>query len=578
MENADDSRFSYDIEGYSGSDKSLELACNWVKTCVDSHAVCRDEPSSRSNGIEPAYTAGDWYPTRLLYVGSTGDNEIRLISSQNTELEGPYITLSHCWGGVVPLRLLVSNKPELERSILPNSLPRTFADAVKVTRRLGVRYLWIDSLCIIQDSPDDWNHEALQMCNVYRRSLLCIAAGAAHNSNEGLFRERLPSACIDSEVIETYWSGSTLRRYRVMDRDFWRKNVAKSHINQRAWVLQERLLSPRTLRFNSLQVFWECQTIAKCESFPRGIPHAGTTGDTLDWPGSLTTRGILRGIKNSTLHDLYVVWHEVVMEYSSAALTKPGDKLVAISGLAKAMQPLLDDKYVAGMWRRSLEASILWRARNRGEGESLIPKSEEYRAPSWSWAANDCPLWLEKPVDGQYLIKIHDYAVANKFGDAFGTVSGAHLTLSGVLHPVILHKMLGRSTCWPIDWETAVTEGLKDTKKQEPWKLRGFKYWTYMKHVLRVWTNKTVGIATYMDYPTEEEEFVVFLLPVEQTEWKIRGLILQPVEEKAEQGVYKRTGMFEKGDDFEFLLSNPAMTPARRLLYKDEEAKVLSLI
>ena len=576
---ADSTEYLEDFSESTGSEKSLLLAHKWLEECCNTHDFCSsngiDAPSKNS---KIPYIWRPWYPTRLLDVGLPSPSHIRLIHSRDTLLDGPYVALSHCWGGKIPLRLLESNITALQTSIALNDLPRTFADAVTVARKLEVRYLWIDSLCIIQDSTDDWNHQALQMCNVYRRCLLCIVAGAAANSTEGLFKRREPSACVTSQIIQADWKGRSPEKYLLVDLEFWRKNVIRSPINSRAWVLQERLLSPIVLRFEKEQVFWECLCSSKCESFPNGIPskrNFHTPADSV--PRRLLREGEMRDHEDEEI-DFNHMWYRIVSDYSQATLTRPEDKLIAISGLAKAMRPLVDDSYVAGMWRKDLLACIPWKAVKRQQNQILPPKPSAYRAPSWSWAAVDTETSLQHLYDAKRLIGIRSCNVVSQLGDPFGQIVNGSLTISGALVAVVVHHDFGYAACRVVDWETAATEASKKLDKQNPLKVNILKRWTSLKHLATCWTGNSNNMTVNLDEPADAKEFMAFLLPVEKTEWLIRGLVLLPAGDTSERGVYIRKGMFEANlDSSEFLESTPKMTPSRQLLYQDYDKLMITI-
>ncbi|KAL8919614.1 MAG: hypothetical protein Q9172_004917 [Xanthocarpia lactea] len=152
------------------------------------------------------------------------------------------------------------------------SLPRTFRDAIFACRKFGVRYLWIDALCIMQDSEQDWKTESAKMQYVYSNAFLTLAANASSDSTGGLFQERKPSL-VNPVIVNPTWEGTTSKGYVVIPRQFWKYNVSDSPLNQRAWVLQERYLSPRVLHFGETQLLWECRTQDCCETYPDGLPN-----------------------------------------------------------------------------------------------------------------------------------------------------------------------------------------------------------------------------------------------------------------------------------------------------------------
>jgi hypothetical protein len=125
-------------------------------------------------------------PTRVIDVGEAALHEPIKLYASNGECV-PYICLSHCWGDIQPLKTLLSTVENYRNAIESKSLLRTFRHAVSITRSLGIRYLWIDAICIIQDSEEDWAAEASKMASIYRNSYLTIAATWAPSSAHGCF-------------------------------------------------------------------------------------------------------------------------------------------------------------------------------------------------------------------------------------------------------------------------------------------------------------------------------------------------------------------------------------------------------
>lgn len=148
-----------------------------MNSCNESHALCRTL-SQRETPL----------PTRILDLKTQGPgNDLRLVTTDN--LSARYMTLSHCWGESQPLITTSENIRQREKNIVFNDLPRTFRDAVTVTREMRIRYLWIDCLCIIQGDKDDWELESSRMADVYSNSYLNIAATKAEDCHGGIFKE-----------------------------------------------------------------------------------------------------------------------------------------------------------------------------------------------------------------------------------------------------------------------------------------------------------------------------------------------------------------------------------------------------
>ncbi|PMD52702.1 HET-domain-containing protein, partial [Hyaloscypha bicolor E] len=333
-----------------------------------------------------------WYPTRLLDVGINSDSLIKLHTTSFSEPQGPYLTLSHRWGGEHVLKLISGNLESFHNGVAINSLPRTFAEAVEITRRLNIRHLWIDSLCIIQDSIGDWRKESLLMEKVYSHTHLNISATASENCHSGLFRSRPP-------IPDWPWFVDLTVEEHGKKRCFiYPSNLLGSlddlPLNKRAWVLQERILPTRILSFSDTQLFWECRKTQGCEMFPEHLPLTACGDAALSRciePSAIEERLRFNSSSGNYLPPSqypYLMWYFIVDNYMTCGLTKMEDKLVAISGLAKRISKLVNDDYLAGLWRSTLPTSLVWEVSNCIQSDGTTSsRPPQYRAPTWSWAS-----------------------------------------------------------------------------------------------------------------------------------------------------------------------------------------------
>jgi hypothetical protein len=200
------------------------------------------------------------------------------VDTDQLPLSTQYVALSHCWGTETFFCLTQANLDQLKQHIPFRRLSKVFQDAIVVLRRFGMRHVWIDSLCIIQDQLEDWQIESSKMGDVYRNSLLNIAAAGFGDGGSGLFVDRDRSVLAERILInaDLICDGKPFMRkgsYISVDFHFWMDEVGEAPLNRRAWVVQERLLSPRTLHFGSNQLLWECYEFEACESFPEGFPR-----------------------------------------------------------------------------------------------------------------------------------------------------------------------------------------------------------------------------------------------------------------------------------------------------------------
>jgi hypothetical protein len=356
------------------------IISHWLHDCLKNHPECK------------LSTTTFWLPTRLIDLGpSDSQTKPRLIVTEGEgdlkagpSMEVPkYATLSHCWGNSQPLKLLMSNLEEFKSALPPKRIPKTFSDAFRVAKSLGLRYIWVDSLCIVQDSHVDWLRESVTMGMVYSRSICSIAASGARDSNEGLFlsyrtseNTLLPFTCQWDNIPEIRCIISPMETS-------WRPQFENLPLNRRGWVLQERILAPRILHFTQDQVLWECRTHAASGMFPVKLPSHLQE---------------YHNMRNQLFHPqpvgFYTFWADMIRSYTNAELTFTRDKLVAISGLASQRQSVNShpSRYVAGMWEDHLPVSLLWTREDMFEREYLPRRLKDLHIPSWSWATLNCPI------------------------------------------------------------------------------------------------------------------------------------------------------------------------------------------
>ena len=219
-------------------------------------------------------------PTRVVDV--SGDpRSPRLLVTHG--LIGEWVTLSHCWGQETTFRMTSRNVEQLQQGVPFQSLPATMQDAITVVRHLGYRYLWIDSLCIIQDSEDDWASESLRMQHYFENSILTVAADDATGDHEGfLVCPRIPDRVIATIPFHTKRTKDTCNVSIRGNVEYIGQETRVTKLSQRAWVLQEDLLSPRTLHFQTEYLCWECQShrIIEADLTPRGADEGDLSGIT----------------------------------------------------------------------------------------------------------------------------------------------------------------------------------------------------------------------------------------------------------------------------------------------------------
>lgn len=360
--------------------QSLETARRWMRLCSETHSEC-------GRPYHP-----DKHPTRLLKIGATG---LRLILTTAKDQVGSYAALSYCWGPPpykFP-RLTTSNMDDMLRSEIPNTtLPVAFCEAISFIQQLGIHYVWIDCLCIIQEgtrSEEDWAFESSRMEYVYSNCSLCLSLDRARSPEESIFQGAAPQFMTPFEINTTGIFGVNApstegTKCAVFAWKYFWNSLYDQPLGFRAWALQERVLPRRLLGFGEGEVFWSCRQVPNaCESLPSGV--SPQLGKSL-W----VTPPFLQ--VTSDLDALYITWFELIEDYSRRRLTFPEtDKLVAFSAVASVMERATSDQYIAGHLWKTLPQSLLWKKTGHDihEFNAGLKIKESLNLPSWSWASVD---------------------------------------------------------------------------------------------------------------------------------------------------------------------------------------------
>ena len=394
VDSANAKRLLYRPISRPGSDKSVMRIREWIERCTTSHPRCQLDISGAYVLHPPKL------PTRVIDVTSHEKDVSLFVSSGGN---ANYIALSHCWGGASLIRTTKSVFREHQQFIKYDSLSKTIQDAVYVVRELGIQYLWVDSLCIIQDDEEDWSREAKKMALVYEGAYLTIAATAAKDGTQGLFTPRTPQNLVEIPCNPTDPTSGSMyigRKDRKAEVE-----VFTGPLNSRAWVLQERLFSRRTIHFASDQLYWECDKDLWAEdnksiTDPRGeefqfIPTRSLLCYNLSCYLGKTQKPLPEAATKKNAwgkpEDFHSLWAHSVKFFSRCGLTKPSDKLPALQSLAERLAELTGHPYHEGHWFDGSQfclTGLLWRVT---KGMSL-KKVKPARAPSWSWVSLEGPL------------------------------------------------------------------------------------------------------------------------------------------------------------------------------------------
>ncbi|KAH7094356.1 heterokaryon incompatibility protein-domain-containing protein [Paraphoma chrysanthemicola] len=399
----------------SGSDDTFNFIRRCIQGCVANpkHTACRFSCKSSISA-----------PKRLLDVGRA-TSPIRLIDTQGKAFQ--YIALSHCWGSAPQLITTKSNWAKLAVNISFAALPPLFQDAIIITRQLGLRYIWIDSLCIIQDSVRDWETESSKMGSIYQNSYVTISAT---NSGDGGAR------CLGArrKPVKLPYTNTTKKEFALRARKILDHHPDSDPdggpakpigpLSSRAWALQEHVLSTRIIHYTATELLFECKTSYRCECSPERKSYPTTP--------SL----IPKAVASKKAHAVWQAWQTIVGKYSSRELTVSTDKLPAISGIASKIRKATHSEYLAGIWKANLASDMLWSAASASFGDGVCYALDTWRAPTFSWASLDTPVSYTTLDDEEResfapMISLVASPVTPKGLNPLGTVSDASMTIRG---------------------------------------------------------------------------------------------------------------------------------------------------
>ncbi|KAF4973924.1 hypothetical protein FZEAL_9110 [Fusarium zealandicum] len=355
-----------------GSKEQCALFNEWLRVCDETHQHATNNIGSSANRNHL-----DDRPTRVVDVGDLSNPSLRL--AKGKDMESPvYFAPSHRWGDNPSNhfgRTVVENYTSRFTSIEWNELPLNFQDAITVTRNLGVRYLWIDSICITQDEDNDWIRESLRMEQVYSNAKCVLAASSAESSIEGFLKRPTPFRPF---IALPSRSGDVSYICRSIDN--FKGDVDEAILNTRGWTLQERALARRTIHFTKNQVYFECGKGVRCESLTRLTNgRASLLGDS-DFPTSVEPH----------YKDGKVVLVQTLYEqYSKRKFYHPQDRPISISGLEKRLTSAFNTRGGYGIFQTFLERSLLWKRSDNTPSLKLINYTTDRNVPTWSWMAYD---------------------------------------------------------------------------------------------------------------------------------------------------------------------------------------------
>ncbi|CZR69448.1 uncharacterized protein PAC_19348 [Phialocephala subalpina] len=464
----------------------------WLERCTTTHQEC-----SKGRHSDPLF------PTRILRIGKKGDNQVHLVEPNGQR--GKYVALSHCWGKERNFTTTLETLQSRKDGILISELPKTFQDAIKVVHEIGLQYLWIDSLCIIQDSQQDWEVESARMSYVYSNSHVTLAASRAVSDAQGFLQARTPETIIFEPTPGIVLNHGDRRQGPCEDVPF-----RKTPLCRRAWAVQERYLSRRTIFFDDSQTFWACQQVSATEDGQESyaLRHRASISSLTRFMSPEKASSRIANPLNTDSQDVlpYWRWYAMVCSYMDCDITKKSDRLPALAGLATEIAMRTKEKYYAGLWEHGLIEGLAWQCFKRQPRD--VP---QYRAPSWSWASLETGLIFVAFQGHNKLASVVDVQVENLSCNPYGEVTGGSLVMDAHLQPV---KAIARNDV--------------STKT---------RYWSLGMQIVDKW----YWVTTVLDREEDHTKpLLVLFLAQTNDKCRVIALAVSPIEQNSNN--YRRVG------------------------------------
>ncbi|KAH6970202.1 heterokaryon incompatibility protein-domain-containing protein [Fusarium avenaceum] len=548
-----------------------KLAMKWLGNCRENHQTCRA-------------TKDTFLPSRLIRIVDV--ENATLVCS--TQIDGmvDYATLSYCWGGSQTLTLSVNNYIQLSISIQVRDLPQTLQEAILACIGLGIQYIWIDCLCIIQDSDrdEDWKKEAATMGSIYENAALNLCMAGSARSSESSYQTR-DANLIKPLHITSNRDDKAEKGVHMVCTDSFDYDIVNCPLRKRGWVFQEWFLAKRSLVFGQIQLWWHCREQLANETFPDGIPddasvkykppptvRAYAMKDTslpakdnmkIETRDKTTFKSNTKKTISSTQNketdtlEVYERWWQISSQYAETRFTYESDRVIAFSGIAQAFRTShnLNARYLAGIWQGDFPAGLMWSRIPEGIAEAR--RSLEYKAPSWSWMSIDGPYSLsggEGPISQTFcsIEQTHLHLEDDKHDT--GLLCGGSLEMRGRLIGPFTHDLISWHDVDQIDgWSFKVEEG-DNYQGRISWDEQDSKMDTMISY-LEALQDSTLNRSTTKTFrkrlSLKDTKASFFLLPVAHATEGIHssgvslltGMILY--QAPYQTGMYHRVGLYE---------------------------------
>ncbi|KAK8103230.1 hypothetical protein PG984_016376 [Apiospora sp. TS-2023a] len=397
--------------GYTGSTGSLDSIKTWLEDCERSHEACRPPASV--------------LPNRVVELSRDPGGQVVLRLVRGLGRRENYACLSHRWGPSTERCKTTTRTLGVHLNQIPsNILPKTFREAGEVALHLNLKYLWIDSLCIIQNDTEDWKVQASQMSNIYSGAYVTIAATSSSDGDNGIFHTVSTITISPVEADRSDLLSSSIRGISPAPHGAphgilappVRSTFRSSHVVgffKNVYCRRDSSTSP------DMRSCWNAW-ITKC----------GMAASKSPWLGKWDFHGC------NNPNDFTTQWYDLIGEYSALQLTYASDKIPALAGIARHFGTRCRNYlgcYVAGLWEKNLAQDLIWHVRLGG----VSTRPETSTVPSWSWASVTGGVMqlqgLTETTTASEHLRVMGYHVELAGPDEYGPLKYAEINVRGLV-------------------------------------------------------------------------------------------------------------------------------------------------
>jgi hypothetical protein len=365
----------------------------------------------------------DCQPTRLIKLLNDEDSGAQLYSP-NTPVK--FAALSYRWGYGKQSETTKANVFARFKKLKTSDFPKTLQDAIHITRRLGLEYIWIDRICIVQDDKEDWAKEASLMADIYANAYVVLSATATEDCEDGFLQTKVKPLIFQYKQGDLALCEMRARKVESHECNRLRPKYAYTLFG-RGWCMQERFLARRIIHFLPDELLFECQAGRVCEcgdAREENVDYNDRTG--------FNDFATLQAASSMEEITFSAKWMSIVRDYSNMELTYGTDSLPALSGVAASIEHLKPGKYIAGLWEHDIALQLGWR---HDREPSIIrwtyPENAHILGPTFSWSSHVRSVLSDTPVHAQAICELESFHVKLATTNPYGQVRHASICLRG---------------------------------------------------------------------------------------------------------------------------------------------------